>query len=85
MPSVMWYLIIMLVVIVFWFLALKRPVYEAVLVAFLVLVTLSGTWPQIGAFVEKGTPISLISLYEPGSTGLGSSVMGAPSVILYNA
>ena len=60
MPSVMWYLIIMLVVIVFWFLALKRPVYEAVLVAFLVLVTLSGTWPQIGAFVEKGLSTSLL-------------------------
>ena len=53
MPSVMWYLLIMLVVIIFWFLLLKRPVYEAVFVAFLVLVTLSGTWPQVWDFVEK--------------------------------
>jgi len=60
MPSVMWYLLVMLVVIVFWFLALKRPVYEAVLVAFLVLLTLSGTWPQVGAFVEKGLSTSLL-------------------------
>ena len=60
MPSVMWYLLVMLVVIVFWFLALKRPVYEAVFVAFLVLLTLSGTWPQVGAFVEKGLSTSLL-------------------------
>ena len=60
MPSVMWYLLIMLVVIIFWFLLLKRPVYEAVFVAFLVLVTLSGTWPQVWDFVEKGLSTSLL-------------------------
>lgn len=60
MPSVMWYLLVMLAVIVFWFLLLKRPVYEAVFVAFLVLLTLSGTWPQVGAFVEKGLSTSLL-------------------------
>ena len=40
MPSVLWYLVVMLVVVIFWFLVVKRPVYEAVFVAFLVLVTL---------------------------------------------
>lgn len=60
MLSVMWYLLVMLGVIVFWFLLLKRPVYEAVFVAFLVLLTLSGTWSQAWAFVEKGLSTSLL-------------------------
>jgi len=60
MPSVMWYLLVMLAVIVFWFLLLKRPVYEAVFMAFLVLVALSGTWSQVWTFVEKGMSTSLL-------------------------
>jgi len=47
-------------VIVFWFLLLKRPVYEAVFMAFLVLVALSGTWSQVWTFVEKGMSTSLL-------------------------
>ena len=52
-PAVLWYLIILLAVVLVWFLALKRPVYEAVLVAFLVLVTVSGTWDQFPDFVKE--------------------------------
>lgn len=52
-PAVLWYLITLLVVVLVWFLALKRPVYEAVLVAFLVLVTVSGTWDQFPLFVKE--------------------------------
>ena len=52
-PAVLWYLIILLAVVLLWFLALKRPVYEAVLVAFLVLVAVSGTWSQIPQFLDK--------------------------------
>ena len=51
-PTVLWYLLTLLAVVLIWFLALKRPVYEAVLVAFLVLVAVSGTWSQIPQFVE---------------------------------
>ena len=60
MPPVMWYLITMLVVVLFWFLVLKRPVYEAVFVAFLVLVTVSGTWGQFLSFVETGISTNLL-------------------------
>lgn len=60
MPPVLWYLITMLVVVLFWFLVLKRPVYEAVFVAFLVLVTISGTWGQFLAFVETGISTNLL-------------------------
>lgn len=37
MPSALLYLGIMLVVIIAWFVLLKRPVYEAVLISFIVL------------------------------------------------
>ena len=60
MPSVLWYLVVMLVVVVFWFLVVKRPVYEAVFVAFLVLVTMSGTWDQFLAFVNTGISTNLL-------------------------
>ena len=60
MPSVLGYLVLMLAVIIVWFMALKRPVYEAVFVSFLVLLTLSGTWPQVWTFVEKGLSTSLL-------------------------
>lgn len=60
MPSVLWYLIVMLVVVIFWFLVVKRPVYEAVFVAFLVLVTVSGTWGQFLAFVHTGISTNLL-------------------------
>ena len=40
MPSALLYLGIMLVVIVIWFVLLKRPVYEAVLISFIILLTI---------------------------------------------
>ena len=60
MPLVLWYLIALLVIVIFWFLVLRRPVYEAVFVAFLALVTISGTWGQILDFVEKGLSTNLL-------------------------
>ena len=52
-PAVLWYLLTLLAVVLIWFLALKRPVYEAVLVAFIVLVAISGTWGQLPQFVME--------------------------------
>lgn len=43
MPAALTYLAIMLVVIIIWFLLLKRPVYEAVLISFIILLTITGT------------------------------------------
>lgn len=60
MPSVLWYLVVMLGVIIFWYMLLKRPVYEAVLVSFLVLLTLSGTWADLWTFIHKGLSTSLL-------------------------
>ena len=54
MPAALTYLAIMLAVIVIWFLLLKRPVYEAVLISFLILLTITGTWDRVGGYIDKG-------------------------------
>lgn len=54
------YLGIMLGVICVWFLALKRPVYEAVLLAFIVLVAVTGTWSNIWIYMEEAFSTSLL-------------------------
>ncbi len=54
------YLGIMLVVICVWFLALKRPVYEAVLLAFIVLLAVTGTWGNVFTYIDEGLSTSLL-------------------------
>ena len=54
------YLAIMLAVICIWFLALKRPVYEAVLLAFVVLLCVTGTWGNVLAYIHEGLSTSLL-------------------------
>ena len=60
MPSAFLYLGIMLVVILVWFIWLKRPVYEAILISFIVLLTTTGTWGNVGAYIDKGLKTSLL-------------------------
>ncbi len=60
MPSAFIYLGILLGIIIVWFMLLKRPIYEAVIISFLVLVTVTGTWGNIGAYIEKGLSTSLL-------------------------
>ena len=60
MPSSLIYLGVMLAVICVWFIALKRPIYEAVLVSFLVLLTITGTWGNVWTYIEKGISTSLL-------------------------
>lgn len=54
------YLGIMLVVICVWFLAFKRPVYEAVLLAFVILLIITGTWNNALIYINKGLTTSLL-------------------------
>lgn len=54
------YLGIMLAVICIWFLAFKRPVYEAVLLAFVVLLAVTGTWPNVLDYINEGLSTSLL-------------------------
>lgn len=54
------YLGIMLAVICVWFLAFKRPVYEAVLLAFVILLIITGTWDQALVYINEGLSTSLL-------------------------
>ena len=60
MPSVFVYLGIMLVTICVWFALLKRPIYEAVFISFLILLAVSGTWSQVWVYVDKALSTSLL-------------------------
>jgi len=60
MPSALVYLAIMLAAIIFWFLLLKRPVYEAILISFLILLTLTGTWGHVLEYINTGLKTSLL-------------------------
>ena len=54
------YLGIMLAVICIWFLAFKRPVYEAVLLAFIILLIVTGTWSNALVYINEGLSTSLL-------------------------
>ncbi len=54
------YLGIMLAVICVWFLAFKRPVYEGVLLAFVVLLAVTGTWSNVLTYINEGLSTSLL-------------------------
>ena len=60
MPSTFIYLGILLAIICIWFLLFKRPVYEAVFISFLVLLTVTGKWGNILSYIDKGLSTSLL-------------------------
>ncbi len=60
MPSAFIYLAVMLVVISIWFMLFKRPVYEAVLISFIILLSITGTWGNIREYINDGLSTSLI-------------------------
>lgn len=60
MYSVFLYLGILLAVIIIWFSLIKRPVYEGILVAFIILIAVTGTWSNVGGYIKTGLKTSLI-------------------------
>ncbi len=60
MPSALIYLIVMLGTILVWFLLLKRPVYEAVFVSFLVLLGVTGTYMNVWEYVDAALSTNLL-------------------------
>jgi len=60
MPVTFIYLGVMLAVIVVWFLVFKRPVYEAILLSFLILLTISRSWGNVGAYIHDAMSTSLL-------------------------
>lgn len=59
-PLAFVYLGIMLAVILIWFLLFKRPIYESILVSFVVLVAVTGTWGNIFDYIQEGLKTSLL-------------------------
>lgn len=60
MPSAFVYLGILLGVVIIWFVLMKRPVYEAILLSFLVLLAVTGTWSHLWEFIDTGLSTSLL-------------------------
>ncbi len=60
MPSAFIYLGILLATIVVWFMLFKRPVYEAVFISFVVLLTVTNTWSSLGDYIDKALSTSLL-------------------------
>ena len=60
MPMCLVYLGVMLLVICVWFLAFKRPVYEAVGLSFLVLLTITGSWGNVLTYIDDALSTSLL-------------------------
>lgn len=60
MPSSLIYLGIMLAVIIVWFVLFKRPVYEAVALSFLLLLTITGTWGNVLIYIDDALSTSLL-------------------------
>ncbi len=60
MPNVFVYLGITLLVICIWFMLLKRPIYEAILVSFFVLVAVTNSWGNLWGYIREGMETSLL-------------------------
>ena len=60
MPSVLIYLGIMLAVICIWFLLFRRSIYEGVLISFVVLVAMTGTWSSLWSYITDAMNTSLL-------------------------
>lgn len=60
MPSSLIYLGIMLLVIIVWFVWMKRPVYEAVLISFVLLVVITGSYSSVLGYIEDAMSTSLL-------------------------
>ncbi len=60
MPTCLIYLGIMLAVIIVWFVLVKRPVYEAVFLSFLLLLTITGKWSNALIYIDDALSTSLL-------------------------
>ncbi len=60
MPMSLVYLLIMLGVICVWFIVLKRPIWESMGVALIVLIAATNTWSHLWSYVETGLSTSLL-------------------------
>ncbi len=79
MPIEFLYLAAVFIVAIIGFTLLKRPLYECMLAAFIVLVAITGSWTQIGDFIWKGMKDS--SLYVIIVFIISASLLARTTVI----
>lgn len=60
MPAAFLYLGILLGVIIICFSLIKRPIYEAILLSFIILLTVTGKWGSVFAYVNDALSTSLL-------------------------
>lgn len=60
MPNTFIYLIIMLVFILVWFILIKRPIYEALLLCFILIVAITNKWANIFLYLDEAMSTSLL-------------------------
>ena len=60
MPVSLVYLGIMLLIIVAWFAFAKRPIYESVLLSFVILLVITGMWPNVFDYIDSALSTSLL-------------------------
>ncbi len=60
MPSAFLYLGILLAIVIVWFMIMKRPVYEAIFISFIVLLAVTNTWGDVWSYIDKSLSTSLL-------------------------
>ena len=60
MPSSILYFVALFVIVIGVFVLLRRPLYEAMAIAFVCLLALTGTWSSAGAFLLKAAKTSIL-------------------------
>lgn len=79
MPIEILYLAVVFVVAIIGFSILKRPLYECMLVAFIVLLTVTGTWANIGVYIWDALQES--TLYVIFAFIISAALLSKTSVI----
>ena len=79
MPKEIIYLLVVFAVAIIGFVALKRPLYECMLAAFVALVAVSGTWANIGIYIWEAMKES--SLYVIFAFIISAALLSKTSVI----
>lgn len=60
MLEVLGYISLMLAVILIWFLAFKRPIYEGILISFVVLLAVTNRWAGVPGYIDTALSTSLL-------------------------
>lgn len=79
MPIEIWYLVAVFVTAILVFSVFKRPLYEAMLISFLVLLTVTGTWANIGTYIWDALQES--TLYVIFAFIISAALLSKTSVI----